>query len=119
MVLAACVHPDKQCFAFQVAHTSLIVLFLNDKTAEEVKLTFSKAKKIHRFSFLTGDRFNFVVATDLSIDLYKITVNKQSTKLVQSITVPTKLSPSFFLDTISNIIVVCDSNFFCYPYFLN
>jgi hypothetical protein len=45
---------------------------LREKAAEEIKLTFSKAKSINAFSFLFGDDFNFFVATNLGIDLYKI-----------------------------------------------
>jgi hypothetical protein len=118
MILAACVHPDKKCFAIQVSNNCLVLLFLKDKSAEEVKLTFSKAKKIHSFSFLTGEQFNFCVATNISIDLYKVTTQKQSAKLVHSIPVTSK-NPQFFIDVVANTIVVCDNKGFCQPVFLN
>lgn len=54
----------------------LTMLFLNESAAEEVKLTFSKAKVIHAFSFVAGsDDFNFVIVTNLSIDLYRADIN--------------------------------------------
>jgi len=55
----------------------LTLLFFSDTSAEEVKLTFSKAKIIHLFSFITGsDDFNFFIVTNLSIDLYKVDVEQ-------------------------------------------
>ena len=60
------------------------MLFLKEKAAEEIKLTFSKAKLIYAFSFLFGDDFNFFIATNISIDLYKIKLNKQKAKLVKN-----------------------------------
>jgi hypothetical protein len=58
---------------------------LKERAAEEIKLTFAKAKMIHAFSFLFGDDFNYFVATNLSIDLYKIKGLKQKAKIVKSI----------------------------------
>lgn len=63
----------------------MILLFLKERAAEEIKLTFSKAKMIHAFSFLFGDDFNYFVATNISIDLYKIKMDKQKAKIVKSI----------------------------------
>ena len=40
---------------------------------------------IHAFSFLFGDDFNYFVATNISIDLYKIKMDKQKAKIVKSI----------------------------------
>jgi hypothetical protein len=54
----------------------MIILFLKERAAEEIKLTFSKAKMIHAFSFLFGEDFNFFIATNISIDLYKIKLKK-------------------------------------------
>lgn len=63
-IFALAVHPSKNCMAMQVSHTQLNLLFLKEKQAEEVKLTFQKAKKILGFSFVFGDDFNFFVATN-------------------------------------------------------
>jgi hypothetical protein len=53
----------------------LTLLFLSDQAAEEMKLTFSRAKQIHAFSFTTGSEdFNFFIVTNLSIDLYRIDI---------------------------------------------
>lgn len=70
------VHPSKNCMAMQVAETQLNLLFLKQKQAEEVKLTFPKAKKILGFSFLFGDDFNFFVVTNTQIDLYDVSLSK-------------------------------------------
>jgi len=73
--LAAAVHPSKKCLAITISDNVLTLLFMSDDSAEEVKLTFSKAKIIHSFSFATGSEdFNFFVVTNLSIDLYKVDV---------------------------------------------
>ena len=69
-------HPSKKCLALALQENVLTLLFLSDAAAEEVKLTFSKAKIIHAFSFTTGsDDFNFVIVTNLSIDLYRADLN--------------------------------------------
>ena len=73
---ALSVHPSKNCIAMQVGENQLNLLFLKEKQAEEVKLTFPKAKKILGFSFVFGDDFNFFVATNTSIDLYDISLSK-------------------------------------------
>lgn len=62
--------------ALQVFENSIILLFLKEKSAEEIKLTFPKAKNILAFSFLFGDDFNFFVATNISIDMYDIKISK-------------------------------------------
>ena len=62
-----------------------MLLFLKEKAAEEIKLTFQKAKMIHAFSFLFGDDFNYFVANNMSIELYKIKSDKQKAKVVRSI----------------------------------
>ncbi len=60
-------------------------LFLKENAAEEIKLTFSKAKMIHAFSFTYGDSFNFFITTNISIDLYKVKVDTLKAKLVKNI----------------------------------
>jgi hypothetical protein len=71
------VHPTKKCLALSMIDNVLTLLFFSDTAAEEVKLTFSKAKIIHLFSFTTGnDDFNFFIVTNLSIDLYKVDVEQ-------------------------------------------
>ena len=68
-----------------MAENSLILLFLKERAAEEIKLTFQKAKAILAFSFVFGDDFNFFIATNLSIDMYKIKMDKKESKLVKNI----------------------------------
>ena len=75
--MACCVHPEKSCIALQVSEATLILLFLKERSAEEVKLVFQKAKQIYAFSFTFGDDFNCFVATNFSIDIYKIKLGKQ------------------------------------------
>ena len=64
----------------------LTLLFMSDSAAEEVKLTFSKAKVIHGFSF-TGacDEFNFFIVTNISIDLYRVEVKEQRARIIKNI----------------------------------
>ena len=56
----------------QVGETQLNLLYLREKQAEEVKLNFTKSKKILGFSFVFGEDFNFFVATNTQIDLYDV-----------------------------------------------
>ena len=60
-------------------------MFLKERAAEEIKLTFQKAKAILAFSFVFGDDFNFFITTNLSIDMYKIKLDKKESKLVKNI----------------------------------
>lgn len=65
------------------------MLFLKEKTVEEVKFSYPKAKQILAFSFLIGEDFNFFVASNLAIDLYEVKFQgnaKQKTKIVKNIT---------------------------------
>lgn len=62
-----------------------MLLFLREDTAEEIKLTFSKAKMIHAISFCAGEDFNFFVASNSSIDLYNVKIGKMKAKLVKNI----------------------------------
>jgi len=62
-----------------------VLLFLREDTAEEIKLTFSKAKMIHAISFCAGEDFNFFVASNSSIDLYNVKIGKMKAKLVKNI----------------------------------
>lgn len=120
-ILACCVHPEKTCIALQVSEVTLILLFLKERSAEEVKLTFQKAKQIHAFSFIFGDDFNFFVATNFSIDLYKIKLGKQKAKLIKNIPLQGTFSgePTIFYDCMTATIVLSDSKGLCQPYFLN
>ena len=101
----------------------LTLLFLSDQAAEEVKLTFSKAKVIHAFSFATGsEEFNFYVVTNLSIDLYKVDVNTQRARIVKNIPLelPNNLDPVILVDPISCSLVAVDTKTAqCYPYFMH
>lgn len=91
---------------------SLILLFLKERAAEEIKLTFAKAKAIMAFSFLFGEDFNFFIATNASIDIYKVKPNKQKAKLVKSIPHPIPLdalNSQVYYETMSNTILVVDN----------
>lgn len=77
--------PDKSCLALQVSDNSIVILFLSQDSAEEIKLTFSKAKQIHALSFVMGEDYNLMVASNVSIDLYKVKPHKMKAKLVKNI----------------------------------
>jgi hypothetical protein len=84
--MSAAVHPTKKCLALKTQENVLTLLFLSDQAAEEVKLTFSRAKIIHGFTFCTGaEDFNFFIVTNLSIDLYRVDVVNQRAKIVKNI----------------------------------
>ncbi len=76
--------------ALQTLDNSMVFLFLRENAAEEIKLTFQKAKMIHAFSFTYGDNFNFFVVTDISIDLYKVKADTLRAKLVRNIAISHK-----------------------------
>jgi hypothetical protein len=103
-----------------VAENSLILLFLKEKVAEEIKLTFQKAKTILAFSFLFGDDFNFFIATNISIDLYKIKLDKKESKLVKNIILQVS-DPlmQVHYEPLANLVVITDSKGLCSPFFLN
>lgn len=42
---------------------------------------------IKAFSFLFGDDYNFFVATNISIDLYKVKIDQLKAKLVKNIVI--------------------------------
>ena len=101
----------------------LTLLFFSDTAAEEVKLTFSKAKVIHTFSFTTGnDDFNFFIVTNLSIDLYKVDIEQQKAKIVKNINLDLNVSvePFILMEPLTSTVVAVDpktNN--CWPYFLH
>ena len=119
-ILACAVHPEKSCLALQVSENALILLFLKERAAEEIKLTFQKARAILGFSFLFGDDFNFFIATNLSIDLYKIKLDKKESKLVKNI-VLNVADPyiQLYYETMANMVMIVDSKGTCSPFFLN
>ncbi len=78
-------HPSKSCFAIQVSPTELTILFLKQRQADQVFLTFNKSLKILSFSFCLGDDFNFMVCTNNMITLYDIKIGKQKNKTVKQI----------------------------------
>ena len=96
---------------------------MSDQAAEEVKLTFSKAKIIHSFSFATGSEdFNFFVVTNLSIDLYKVDVSNQRARIVKNIPLelPNNLDPVILVEPVSCTLVAIDTKTCqCYPYFMH
>ena len=91
---------------------------MKEKAAEEVKLTFPKAKQIAAFSFCFGDDFNFCVVSNIAIDLYDVKLDKQKAKLVKNISLSVS-DPYIFYEPLANIVVTCDQKGLCYPYFLN
>ena len=94
----------------QVGETQLNLLFLKEKQAEEVKLTFPKAKKILGFSFVFGDEFNFFVATNTQIDLYDISLSKQKAKVIKNISFNIADGHAeLFYDSLANIALICDT----------
>jgi hypothetical protein len=101
----------------------LTLLFFSDTAAEEVKLTFSKAKVIHLFSFTTGnDDFNFFIVTNLSIDLYKVDVDQQRAKIVKNIPLDLNVGvePYVLMEPLTSTVVAIDPKTnSCWPYFLN
>ena len=64
---------------------------------------------IYAFSFLFGDDFNYFVATNISIDLYKVKGLKQKAKLVKSISLSGIDPLQFYLEPMGNVIVICDT----------
>lgn len=111
-ILAAAVHPSKKCLALTTHDNVLTLLFMSDQAAEEVKLTFSKAKIIHAFSFATGSEdFNFFVVTNLSIDLYKVDVSNQRARIVKNIPLelPNNLDPVILVEPVSCSLVAVDT----------
>ena len=85
---------------------------MSDQAAEEGKLTFSKAKIIHAFSFATGSEdFNFFVVTNLSIDLYKVDVSNQRARIVKNIPLelPNNLDPVILVEPVSCSLVAVDT----------
>ena len=91
---------------------------MKEKAAEEIKLTFPKAKLLQAFSFLMGDDFNFFVASNIAIDLYDIKIQKQKAKLVKNISIGFN-DPQYFYEPLSNILVVADQKGNCHPFYLN
>jgi len=123
-LIACCLHPSKQCLALQVSETTIVLLFLRDKSAEEVKLSYSKAKYLLGFSFAFGDDFNFFVVSNQAIDLYEVKLNgvvKQRTKVVKNISINMGNNPDLlmYMEPIANFVVVVDHKGFCSPFFLN
>ena len=118
--MACAVHPEKSCLALQVSENALILLFLKERAAEEIKLTFQKAKSILGFSFLFADDFNFFIATNLSIDLYKIKLDKKESKLIKNI-VLNIADPNLqmYYESLANMVMIVDSKGQCNPFFLN
>jgi hypothetical protein len=117
------VHPTKKCLALTMNDNVLTLLFLSDTAAEEVKLTFSKAKVIHAFSFTTGcDDFNFFIVTNISIDLYKVEVDTQKAKIVKNLPLDLNVGvePYIVMDPISSTVLAIDSKTCtAWPYFLH
>ena len=102
----------------QITDNSLVILFLKENQAEEIKLTFAKAKMIHAFTFLFGDDYNYFVATNISIDLYRIKIDALKAKLVKNIVINIA-DPVFYYEPTASIVVAVDNKGQCTPYFLN
>lgn len=72
------------------------------------------------FSFLFADDFNFFIATNLTIDMYKIKMDKKESKLMKSIAlnISDPLMQVYY-EPMANLVVVTDSKGQCSPFFLN
>jgi hypothetical protein len=72
------------------------------------------------FSFLFADDFNFFIATNLTIDMYKIKMDKKESKLMKSIAlnISDPLMQVYY-EPMANLVVVTDSKGKCSPFFLN
>ena len=72
------------------------------------------------FSFIFADDFNFFLATNISIDLYKIKVDKKESKVIKNIVLQMQ-DPlmQVYYEPMANILVFADSKGQCQPYFLN
>mmetsp|Transcript_12351 Transcript_12351/g.8993 ORF Transcript_12351/g.8993 Transcript_12351/m.8993 type:complete len:207 (-) Transcript_12351:582-1202(-) len=117
-------HPSKTCLALQVAETTLVLLFLKEKSAEEVKLSYSKSKYLLGFSFACGDDFNFFVVSNSAIDLYEVKLQsgfKQRTKVVKNISINmgTNADLMLFMEPLANFVVIVDYKGYVAPFFLN
>lgn len=94
---------------------------MKEKQAEEVKLTFPKAKKILGFSFLFCDDFNFFVVTNTQIDLYDISLSKQRAKVIKSLSFSVADGyAELFYDSLAAVLLICDTQKgIVHPFFLN
>ena len=63
---------------------------------------------IHSFSFLFGDDYNYFVATNISIDLYRIKIDALKAKLVKNIVINIA-DPVFYYEPTASIVVVADN----------
>ena len=72
------------------------------------------------FSFLFGDDFNFFISTNISIDIYKIKLDKKENKLVKNIVLQTS-DPlmQVYYEPMANLVVAVDSKGQCFPFFFN
>ncbi|TNV83895.1 hypothetical protein FGO68_gene4171 [Halteria grandinella] len=121
---ALAVHPSKRCLALSLNENVLTLLFFSDDAAEEVKLTFSKAKVIHAFTFCGGtDDFNFFVVTNLSIDIYRVDIAGMKARIVKNIALelPTSCTdPQIYVEPLTATVVAIDAkSTTVYPYFLH
>ncbi len=97
---------------------------MSDSAAEEIKLTFPKAKLVQAFSFTgAGDDFNFIIVTSLSIDLYRVDVKEQRAKILKNFPLDLPSScpePHIILEPIHAVVIATDPKTgICYPFFLN
>ena len=71
-------------------------------------------------SFVFGDDFNFVLATNNLITLYDVKINKQKAKTVKQIALANMTEPvNIFLEPLSNTIAAVDAKGQVQIYFLN
>jgi hypothetical protein len=103
------VHPSKQLIVVQVSPVELVLLFVRGKQAEELRFKFSKAIKIHSFSFCFGDDFNFMVCTNNLIYLYEIKLSTKTYKIVKQIPTYMDSLMSAHFEAMANTLVLIDS----------
>lgn len=123
-VNALAVHPSKRCLALSLSENVLTLLFFSNDAAEEVKLTFSKAKVIHGFTFCAGsDDFNFFVVTNLSIDIYRVDIAGMKARIVKNIAfeLPSSCTePQIYIEPLTSTVIAIDpKTTTVYPFFLH
>ena len=75
-----------------------------------MRFQFPKATAILEMSFVIGEDFNFILATNNLITLYDVKLNKQKAKTVKQIAITGLVEPiKLFMEPLANMIVAIDS----------
>ena len=79
-----------------------------------MRFQFPKATAILEMSFVIGEDFNFILATNNLITLYDVKLNKQKAKTVKQIAITGLVEPiKLFMEPLANMIVAIDSKGQC------